>query len=69
MDRPNIKLGRLIQGYRKALKLSLREFGERAGVDHTTLLRLEHGQDVRASAFFKIASFLQGNGMSINGEK
>lgn len=69
MDRPNIKLGRAIRSYRKDLKLSLREFAEKAGVDYTMVLRLEHGRDVRASAYLKIAQFLSGNGMPLSGGK
>lgn len=65
MDRPNIKLGKAIRAYRQELNLSLREFAERAGVDYTMVLRLEHGRDVRASAYLKIAQFLEGNGMPL----
>jgi transcriptional regulator with XRE-family HTH domain len=65
MDKPNKKLGRAIRTYRESLGLSLRDFAERAGVDYTMVLRLEHGRDVRASAYLKIAAFLNGNGMAL----
>jgi hypothetical protein len=35
--------------------MSLREYAEAAGIDHTQLLRLEDGHDIRASAFIALA--------------
>lgn len=69
MDKPNKKLGSAIRAYREAMGLSLRQFATHAGVDYTMVLRLEHGRDVRASAYLKIAAFLQGNGMLLPSAK
>lgn len=51
---PNKKLGRLVRAKRKELRLGLREFAKRAGVDHTVVFRLEQGHDTRSSTVAKI---------------
>jgi transcriptional regulator with XRE-family HTH domain len=48
-------IGEKIRAKRKQRGLSLRKFAVLAGVDHTTLLRLERGEDVKASAFLRCA--------------
>ena len=67
MDKkPNAKLGRQVRNSRQRMEMSLREFAMAAGVDYTMVLRLEQGRDVRASAYLKIAQFLQGNGFPLS---
>jgi transcriptional regulator with XRE-family HTH domain len=47
-------IGQKIRAVRVARKLSLRKFAALAGVDHTTLLRLENGEDVKMSVFLRV---------------
>ncbi len=44
-------IGDKIRAKRRARKLSLRKFAVLAGIDHTTLMRLERGEDVKTSVF------------------
>lgn len=56
MREPNAEIGALIQKARTDRKLSLRAFASLADVDHTTLMRLERGEDVKLSVFVKSAT-------------
>lgn len=54
MDKPIRTLGASLRKWRTRSHLSLREAAEAAEVDHTTLLRLEGGCDVRLSALMRL---------------
>lgn len=49
--RPNVSLGKTVYRHRQKLGLGLREFAAKAKVDHTMVLRLERGGDIRLSSF------------------
>lgn len=54
------ELGRRIRSARKEHGLTQEMLGEKAGVDHSQISRIEHGQNVRVSANVqKLCDFLQ----------
>lgn len=53
---PHKALGKLVQADRQKKFMSIRDYAHSAGIkDHTLVLRLEDGQDVRLSAYLKLA--------------
>ncbi len=53
---PNRALGKLVRANRLTKNLSIRQYAQDAGIrDHTLVLRLECGHDVRLSAYLKLA--------------
>lgn len=40
-----MNLGKVLAGYRRDAKLSLREMAQQTGIDRTTLWRLEQGRE------------------------
>lgn len=53
---PHKALGKIVQEDRDKKHMSIRDYAHSAGIkDHTLVLRLESGQDVRLSAYLKLA--------------
>lgn len=55
MKHPNLKLGKQMKRVRVSLGLGLREFANKAGVDHVMVWRLEKGMEVSLSSWAKLA--------------
>lgn len=54
-----VEVARAMKARRLKLGLSLRELSQKAGVQHSTTLRLERGKDIRLSAYLKLKKALE----------
>lgn len=53
-----MKLGKVIAGYRRDSKLSVRALAQLMGVEHTKLWRFEQGREVQTSVWVRIFLWL-----------